>query len=61
MNDDLSALKGAEWPMQRFHWFSFPITMPLHKTFGFNIQAWLCLNIYAWTSMYDDLSAHKGA
>ena len=52
MRDDLSALKSAEWLMQIFHWFSFPITMALHPRFGFNMQRWLslkhlCMDIHA--------------
>ena len=43
MCDDISVLKSAEWLMQIFHWFSFPITIPLHFWFSFNIQSWLCL------------------
>ena len=43
MCDDLSALKSAEWLMQIFHLFSFPITMSLHLRFSFNMQEWLCL------------------
>ena len=43
MHDDLSGLKSAEWLMQIFHWFSFPINMSLHPRFGFKIQAGLCL------------------
>ena len=28
--------------MQIFHWFSFPITAPLHPWFSSNIQIWWC-------------------
>ena len=51
----LSPLKSAEWWMQIFCWFSFPIIMSLHPRFGFNIQAWqhlkhLCRDIHTWWS-----------
>ena len=61
MHDDLSGLKSAEWPMQIFHWFSYPITMSLHLRFTFNIQSWLSLKNFILTLMHDDLSALKSA
>ena len=51
MHDDLSTLKSVQWPIQIFHWLSFPITAPLYPRFSFNIQSWLCL------FMCGDLSA----
>ena len=47
VHDDLSALEGTEWLMQ-----IFPITMPLHPRFSFNMQVWLyfkhlCMDIHA--------------
>ena len=53
MHENLPTLKSAEWPMQIFHWFSFPIVISLNTRFDLNIQVWfflkhLCMDIHTW-------------